>query len=227
MNARWTSPRLLPTVAVLALAVIGLGVTLPFVAGGDGGTTITTCKTKDDPGCTLREPIHEHADFAVFIRGQRVDFNQPRFVTEEGEETSPLAHIHPPRFTVAHVHISKTTWGEFFELLGIQLKDPSLVGVTEAQTCLKLPGGDRLCSNAAERFQFMVNAVRVDGVSQTEIHDLDRVLIAFGSETDEQLRALNAQVSDEACIPSERCKSRIPAGGEPEPCTGKGTTCAK
>ncbi len=224
----WLSPRfLLAVIGILALALVGLGVAIPLIAGGSSAASIKSCRTSDDPSCTLREPIHEHADFALFIRGKRFDFNQPQFVTEEGKERSIVAHIHPPRFTVVHVHISKTTWSEFLESLGFKLVDPSTIeGITEAQTCLTLPDGQKPCSNATEKLRFIVNGVTVDGVAATDLHDLDRVLIAYGSENDEQLKALYAQVTDEACIPSERCKSRIPVGEPPEACTGKGV-CTK
>jgi hypothetical protein len=222
--APWLQPKvLLPVVGVLGVAVLAFGILLALFR--ESTTTINETVVQCDPAdprCVVRKPTHEHADFALFIRGQRFDFNQPQFVSAKENEKSELAHIHEPRFTVVHVHTSGTTWGEFLASLGFKLTDPTLVGVEDAATCLTTPDGQKLCNTATEKLRFIVNGVRVDGVQQSRITDLDRVLISYGPESDTQLQAQYSQVTDQACIPSERCKDRIPAGEEPEPCTVTG-----
>ena len=225
----WMQPRaLLGAVGVLAAGLIALAVLV--VTGVVGGTTqVLSYKTcpPGTPGCDLRQPIHEHANFALIIRGKVFDFNKPEFLSTEGNDRSALAHLHEPRVGVVHVHISGTTWHEFFKSLGFDLTDPSFDTVTNEQTCLKLPSGEKLCGTATEKFHFVVNGVKVDGVDQTQIHDLDRVLISYGPETDAQAMALFAQVPDDACIPSLRCAERIPPGEPKEQCVGKVPGCIK
>ena len=58
------------------------------------------------------------------------------------------------------------------------------------------------------------------------IGDLQRVLISYGPETDDQVRAQFAQVDDDACIPSERCGERIGPNEQKEQCHGTGA-CTK
>jgi hypothetical protein len=221
----WLSPRLLlPVIGLLGAAVVALGVMLALGVNGDSSHTVTlkpSCKV-GEPGCTLREPTHQHANFALFIEGKKFDFNTPQFVSEEGKEKSGYAHIHPPRYEVVHVHQTKTTWAEFFATVGIDLKDPSLGGIEARTTCLKLPDGRSFCSDGAKKLQFVVNGVKVDGISDKEINDLDRVLISYGAASDDDLLKEFAQVATDACIPSERCKDRIPANEPEEPCTGAG-----
>ncbi len=228
LRPAWLGPRLVvPVVAVLGAAVIALGLMLAFGVNGDEGRTVTlrpSC-TAGDPGCTLREPTHQHANFALFIEGKKFDFNTPQFVSEEGAEKSGFAHIHPPRFEVVHVHQTKTTWAEFFKTVGIDLKDATLAGIEEKAACLKLPDGRALCGDGTRKLQFVVNGVRVDGISEKEITDLDRVLISYGAATDDELLKQYAEVNTDACIPSERCKDRIPANEPKEACTGAGA-CA-
>ena len=230
-NSLLTPKVMLGAVLVLAAGVVALGVLL-FL--GVNGTTkheqalnLTTC-TGGTPGCALRAEIHEHANFALFIDGKKFDFNKPEFLSEVGQEKAADAHIHEPRYGVVHLHRGGTTWDMFVRSLGFGLTDPSFETVTNEQTCLKLPNGEKLCGDATKKFHFVVNGVKVNGVSTTEIHDLDRVLIAYGTETDAQAMALFAQVDDDACIPSLRCPERIPPGEPTEQCTGKtGTTCTK
>jgi hypothetical protein len=224
----WLGPRhWIPAGSVLGIAVVALAVLLALgVNGGDGPQTVVKSCQVGEPGCELRQPIHQHADFALYIRGQRFDFHQDRFVSKEGSDIGFSAHIHDPRYSVVHVHLSGTTWDEFFRSLGFELVDPTVPGTKPETTCLKVPGGEKLCNNDRETFKFYLNGVKVDGVSFLDIHDLDRMLISYGSETDEQVRQQQLpQVTDEACIPSELCKERIPQNETPDPCTLSNNSC--
>ena len=87
---------------------------------------------------------------------------------------------------------------------------------------MKLPSGEKLCGTATEKWHFIVNGVKVDGVAETFLGDLQRVLISYGPETDDQVRAQFAQVDDDACIPSERCAERIGPNEQKEECHGVG-----
>ncbi len=221
----WLSPRvLLAVIGLLGAGLVALGVMLALGVNESDGHTVTlrpSC-TAGQPGCALREPTHQHANLALFIDGKLFDFNTPQFVSEEGAEKSGFAHIHPPRYEVVHVHQTKTTWAEFFSTVGIDLRDPSLPGIEAKATCLKMPGGQSFCSGDAKKLQFVVNGVKVDGISEKEITDLDRVLISYGAANDDELMKQYAEVATDACIPSERCKERIPANEPKEPCTGAG-----
>jgi hypothetical protein len=223
-------PRLwAPAGVLLAAAVIALGI-VAVVRGGDGGEMTSAPAVACPPGrtdCGLRQRVHWHADFALYVRGQRFDFNKPQFISHEGAEKSQYAHIHegktPERTQVVHVHYEQTTWDEFLRSLGFELVDPTYEGTKAA--CLKLPGGEKLCSTATESFKFFVNGVRVDGVANMDIADLQRVLISYGSETAEQARQQFDTVSDQACILSEVCKDRIDPNEPPEECSKSSTTC--
>ena len=223
---RLLSPRVtVPAIALLLGLLVALGAAYAMKDGGSGTELVVeSCSTLDDPNCKLRQGVHWHADFALFIRGEQFDFNQPQFLADEdsGEDHHPYLHIHPERYTVVHVHLSGSTWSEFFESLGFSLTDPTLVGVEEAQTCLTMPDGTQYCSDGDERLRFFRNGVEVDGIGLSEITDLDRVLITYGSESDEEIQDQIAQVTDQACIPSGLCREReVP--GEVEECTGAGT----
>jgi hypothetical protein len=227
--SRWLTPRLLiPVTGVLGVAAVVLGV---LVALGSGGGTmpqlvLETCRVGEDPGCQLREEVHEHADFALVIRGQQYDFSDRRYVSAGDTYRSPIVHIHPERYTVVHVHLSKTTWDEFFSSIGFKLVDPSVAGVTRDQTCLALPSGERLCNTATETWKFYVNGVKVDGLAFEYIYDLDRVLLSYGPEDEAAVLQQVAAVSDQACILSLRCMDRVDASEPPELCQG-GQSCAR
>lgn len=215
----WLGPKQwIPIVGVLSLAMIALAVLLVLNIGDDDGGTAPRNTTAG------RVPSHEHADFLVVIRGQKFDFNKPEFLSDpEGKELSQNVHLHLPRTTVVHVHTTLTTWDEFFSSLGFKLDDPSFPGVPEDKTCMTLPDKTKLCNTATEKWKFVANGVQVDGMSNVHIGDLDRVLFSYGPETfDQVMKDQWPQVSDQACIPSEVCRERIPANEPPETCSGRG-----
>ena len=207
-------PRIwIPIVGLLVAAVVALAVLL-VLNGGDDGPATVVCEP-GTPGCELRQSVHWHADFALYIRGERYDFKQERFLSTAEDELSENVHLHGTRYGVVHVHREGTTWSEFFHSLGFELTD----------TCLRLPEGDRFCNSETERLSFILNGVRVDAIAFEDITDIDRVLISFGpfgsTESDEELWRQFAEVENEACILSGLCKDREPEGGvPPEDCGG-------
>ena len=224
-NGRWNGflgpKQWLPLVGVLSLVIVALGVVLILDRNGDDKSAATTTGTG-------RVPIHEHADFALFIRGERFDFNQPQFISRAGgQELSDHTHIHEPHYDVAHVHLSLTTWDEFLTSLGFRLTDPSFPGIDSARTCMTLPDKTKLCNTASETWKFIANGVPVDGMSNVDIADLSRIVFSYGPETVEQVLADQwPKVGDEACILSELCIARIDPNAPPEECQG-GVVCSK
>lgn len=211
----WIGPRTWVPAAVLAVLGIAVFGVLFALGAGKDETVVKQC-TQGEPGCELRQPVHWHADFAVYVRDQQIRFDDPKYISHEDKKLSENVHIHDPRHTVVHVHREQTTWEEFFRSLGWEISD----------TCLKPAGGERLCSNDRESLKFVVNGVRVDSIRTLEIGDLQRVLISYGSEPEARVAAQFGSVTDQACIPSEACAARAPSGGDPpEPCAKSGTAC--
>lgn len=217
----WLGPKQwMPIIGILSLAIIGLAVMLVLNIGDDNDEP----NRATGPG---RVPSHVHADYALYIRGERFDFNRPEFISTLENQVNPNVHVHEPRVDVAHVHTSLTKWDEFFSSLGFSLTDPSFPGVTGNSVCLTLPGGVELCNNDTDTWKFVVNGVPVDGISNVIIGDLSRVLFSYGPETPEQVMASQfPEVTDQACIPSELCLARVDPNEPEEICSG-GTVCQK
>jgi len=203
----------LACIAMLVTAVVALAVLL-VLNSGDGEPDVVVCEP-GTPGCELRQPVHWHADFALYIRGVRYDFDQERFFSSAEDELSENVHIHEP-FLVVHVHREGSTWREFFYSLGFELTDQ----------CLTTPEGEQLCNSDEERLSFILNGVKVDALAFEDITNIDRALISFGSESDEELLHQYAEVTDEGCILSGLCEERVPEGGLPdEACRKDGYGC--
>jgi hypothetical protein len=207
-DARWLSPKiLLPAGAILGVALLVAGVLIgwKWIADEKQDLTVETCE-----GCPPRVPVHWHADFALFIDGEKFDFDNEDYFSTEEEAINANVHLHAPRYNVVHVHRSLTTWIEFLESIGFDLTDgTTLAGQQGAPTCLTTPDGDEVCEDGENTFKFFVNGVQVDGIADTEIADIDRVLVSYGPESVEEVeRDQLPQLTDEACIPSGRCLDR-------------------
>ncbi|MCC7364454.1 MAG: hypothetical protein IT303_08775 [Dehalococcoidia bacterium] len=232
MDGRPSPVRWVTTLVVALIGVVGVGAGLAVgLAAGDddGGDTVAPTGQAGSSlvdASSLRQPIHEHADFALVIRGQLFDFGQPQFLSTEERELNPNVHIHDPRHTVIHVHREGTTWDEFFRSLGFELNDVSLLGEA-GNDSLALPSGEVLKATGGETLKFIVNGVPVDGIAGMNIGALDRVLISFGPESREDVIATQwPLVTDQACIPQGLCSERGSGAGEHgEPCDSRQASC--
>lgn len=153
------------------------------------------------------EPVHYHANWALYVEGERVDLSADRYMEEvdacvSGERLLPTqrVHMHDGLDHVVHVHDEGVTWGDFLTNLGFTLGDEVLVTDT----------GRRLVSGEEGRLLFVVNGFEVPGVANRLIEPGDRLLISYGDERPEEvLEDRFARVPDDAAEFDER---QDPAG---------------
>ena len=136
------------------------------------------------PGST-----HEHADFAVVLNNQIVDFSNDYYFTYKGHERSRYVHLHDPD-AVVHKHASGVTWQYFFDTLNLTMND----------TCL-VARGTPLC-NAT----FIRNGIEVPGLLAEEIHEGDRVLFHYGNGSASDY--FSQAVGNNSCLHSGTCPER-------------------
>jgi hypothetical protein len=129
--------------------------------------------------------VHYHANFAVFINGQREQFKGPQYYQEVNvcslHGSTPLArvHMHDEINNVIHVHAEAVTWGEFFQNLGWGIGANYLA---TPDTAYLATGDDQL--------NLVLNGKNVTGITnigQTVIRDKDQLLVSFGNQPDSQL----------------------------------------
>ncbi|MCR4368647.1 MAG: hypothetical protein NUV67_01945, partial [archaeon] len=157
------------------------------------------------------EPYHVHADFAIFINGERLDFAQDKYMSTESNHLSEDVHFHDGNGKVIHFHAQDATLGEFLESLGFEL----------GQECIKLDSGEEFCNSGERTLKMFVNKAASNEFGYFRPNDLDRILISFGSENADQLAEQMNLVSDEACIQSEKCPQRGAPSDESN-CTASG-----
>lgn len=128
------------------------------------------------------EHTHYHANFAVFINGERETFNKPQFYeavnicSTDGGITIPQqrAHMHGNINSVVHVHDDHAvTWGDFFTNLGW----------TVTGDLIKTDEGKLYVADDANKVNLIINGedfTDIEAISNRLIEDEDRLLVSYG-----------------------------------------------
>jgi len=168
---------------------------------------------KSNPEIGVVGDLHYHADFALYLDGERYNFTQEKYMSTENRSLSNFAHFHDVDGNIIHKHASGITLGFFLETLGIKLDD----------TCLVLDDGTSYCNERNKVLKLYVNGKYNDKFAQYDIQDEDQILLSYGDESEQEIEEQVDSVTEDACIYSLTCPER---GAPPEEATCIGETCA-
>jgi hypothetical protein len=120
---------------------------------------------------------HHHANFAVYINGQKEDFNNFTFYEEvqscsaDGHENPKhRVHMHNNKNHLVHVHDGGATWGHFFANLGYGLTNNSV----KTDAGIFVDGAD------GKELTFFLNRQPVESLANRVIESGDTLLIDYG-----------------------------------------------
>jgi len=144
------------------------------------------------------DTTHYHANFALYINGERETFNNPTYYQEVTACTvnGPIqpeqrAHMHDNINSVVHVHDDGVTWGQFFENLGWY------VGPDFVQT----RSGTMYKANEDSKLHVILNGTDLTDlapITDQVIGDDDRLLLSFGNMSNSDLQKEFAAVPSTA-----------------------------
>jgi len=134
------------------------------------------------------DAVHYHANFAVYINGQREQFKSPRYYEEtagpscsseeHSDDPAERAHMHMPVNDVVHVHDHAVTWGIFFQNLGWALGNDYIHTVDQYYP-----------ADPQHQLTFILNGKKINGAANRVIGDEDKLLINYGDQSTDQLQA--------------------------------------
>jgi hypothetical protein len=124
--------------------------------------------------------VHMHANFAVYINGQREKFSDANYYEAvslacglSGQvQPQERAHMHDRVNDIVHIHDHGVTWGHFFQNLGWSVA-PNLLN---RRGQVYLPSGPN-------KLSFILNGRSTDNIANRLINSEDRLLINFGKDT--------------------------------------------
>jgi hypothetical protein len=123
---------------------------------------------------------HYHANFAIFIDGERLDFSSDGYMEDLAncaddykiQFAEDRAHLHENDSDVIHIHDDGVTWGHYLANLGFGFGDDYLVNDDK-----KL-----YQAQAGKSIKFVLNGKKSANLFNQLVGNEDRLLISFGSE---------------------------------------------
>lgn len=140
------------------------------------------------------DSVHYHANFAVFINGQReafksnVYYEEAQSCSSSKDNPKNRVHLHENINHVVHVHDQGATWGHFFANLGYTLGD-SLIATRDE---VYIDGVD------GKKLTFILNGQVVGLLANRTIGNTDRLLINYGVESEPDLLLRYSTVEHDA-----------------------------
>lgn len=129
------------------------------------------------------ERTHYHANFAVYINGERQQFKGPQYYEDIAScsaynDMTPekRTHMHNNVNDVVHVHDHAVTWGAFFQNLGWAIDSDFI----KTDTTLYPVDG-------THEMTFVLNGKDQPDITNKVIGDDDRLLVSYGSYDKQQI----------------------------------------
>ncbi len=148
-------------------------------------------------GMPAHEDVHYHANWAIWIHGERVDLTHDRYMEDVAAcQVDPQlvtaearVHMHENNHDVVHVHHAGATWAHLLQNLGWGI-GPGWI-MTDR--------GELLREEDGYRISFILNGMDVPPAHDRVIRPGDRLLLSFGTEgVDELVRERFPQVASDA-----------------------------
>ena len=116
---------------------------------------------------------HEHADFAVYINNERINFALPGYMLK-----SDYVHLENMGGDKIHKHATGVTLGYFFKTIGVEI----------SSECITIEKKE-FCNSNEKSLRFYINGIKDDSALEHEIRDGDVYIISYGTaeEAFEQL----------------------------------------
>lgn len=155
--------------------------------------------------------VHYHANFALYINGQRDDFASQTFYEEtqacSADEVGPKArvHMHDQIRHVVHVHDEGSTWGHLFANLGYGINARSV----QTDKGVFVDGQDD------NELSFMLNGQPMNNIANEVIRSEDVLLINYGRDTEDTLRQRFERIERDAAEYNQKSDPSACSGSKP------------
>jgi len=131
---------------------------------------------------------HQHADIKVYVLENAIDFSLPQYQLQDR-----LTHLEDGDGDVVHTHATGITLGYLFRTLGMKISDE----------CLKLNTGNEYCNVGNAKLNVFAKNRNSEWeaifyASDYIIQDMDKILVTYGTESEEEIKEQMESVTDKA-----------------------------
>lgn len=155
--------------------------------------------------------VHYHANFAVFVEGERFAFDNFTYYEEvaacggNGIDSPKIrVHMHDNVGHVAHVHDNGVSWGHFFANLGFVNGDTVFKTANETYV-----------EDENTEISFILNGEEVGTTANRTIGDEDVLLVSIGEASAEELQNQYDQIERDADFYNQNDDPSACSGGTP------------
>ena len=148
------------------------------------------------PAFPIYNSIHIHADFAIYIDGEKINFNDDLYQSTNKVARHQFQHLHDNQDEVLHIHAKYQSIGDFFSSLEFSLEEDCLYIQAKKMNVCKDEG-----------LKLFVNGKKYKrNYSSYVPKDLDEFLLTNSTQENEIQKQIS-NITDKACIHSEKCKN--------------------
>jgi hypothetical protein len=141
---------------------------------------------------------HIHADWKIYIDGKALDFSDKSHMERMRNNMPVSSFIHvdsgspAPEKTgdVIHMHASGVPLWIFFKSVGMDFN----------KDCITLENKEKFCNDSNKKLKFFVNGKESNEFENYVFKDLDKLLISYGDENEEEIKTQLNSITDFAKI---------------------------
>ncbi len=141
---------------------------------------------------------HIHADWKIYIDGKPLDLSDKSHMERmrNNQPVSSFIHVDSgapaPEKTgdVLHMHATGIPLWIFFKSIGMDFN----------KDCITLENKEKFCNNENKKLKFFVNGKENSEFENYIFNDLDKTLITYGNENEEQIKAQLKSITDFAKV---------------------------
>ncbi len=124
---------------------------------------------------------HEHADWMLYINGKAIDLDGAQYKIK-----SDYVHMEGTTHAI-HMHATNVPLGYFIETLGMKITPTSIT-----------VGGATYNNEGDKKVRMFINGKESFEFDRYVLKSLDKILIVYGNDTDEQIQKYIQTIPDEA-----------------------------
>jgi len=137
---------------------------------------------------------HIHADWKIYIDGKALDFSDKSHMERMRNNMPVSSFIHvdsgapAPEKTgdVIHMHATGIPLWIFFKSIGMDFD----------KNCITLENKEKFCNDSNKKLQFFVNGKESNEFENYVFNDLDKILISYGDESEDEVKNQLAEITD-------------------------------
>ena len=145
---------------------------------------------------------HIHSDWKIYIDGKEFDWSsfadrhQRQMAGDKSIlDTSAFIHIHPVQEPekggdVLHMHATGVPLWIFFKSVGMNF----------SKDCITLENKEKFCNDGNKKPRFFVNGKENSEFENYVFSDLDKILISYGDESEDEIKNQLAEITDFAKV---------------------------